>query len=121
MNRGMAETIPKGPIPFWQEDVGRAPQVMEDMRTSLFHDSRACRKIGFTNISRLAGFIGPWGKGFEEGTTDRWLSIHPFWRKTESSKRGSEERGQFVKYVGNQTEPHNQRLDHHCQREGEAA
>jgi hypothetical protein len=76
MNGAMAEPIPKGPIPSWQENVGRSCEVMEDMLTSLFHDSRACRKIGFTNIRRLAGFIPARGKALKkERPTDGYRFI----------------------------------------------
>ena len=66
MNEPLAEPIPKGPMPSWQEDVGRVRQAMEDMLTSLFHDPQACRKIGFTNIRRLIGFIPGWYLWTEE-------------------------------------------------------
>lgn len=76
MNGATAGPIPRGPIPSWQEDVGRAREAMEDMMTSLFHDSRARRQIGFTNIRRLAGFLPAWGKALrKERPTDGYRFI----------------------------------------------
>jgi hypothetical protein len=60
MNEPMVKPIPKGPIPSWQEDVERVRRAMEDMLLSLFHDQQACRKIGFSHISRPIGSIPGW-------------------------------------------------------------
>jgi hypothetical protein len=48
------------------QNVDLVRRVMEDMLIPLFHDPPACRKIGFTNISRLIGYIPGWYLWSEE-------------------------------------------------------